>query len=127
MANANSAIINQRFSPYNVKQGQARKRQAQDLSADGAITVIDGVVTLSKTASAGAYTIAAPTQNNSTGVLIITSTTARAHVITCALGFNGKGSSGTATFGGAIGDSLMIFSDNGIWYTAGSPRNVTLA
>lgn len=116
MALANSPQKDTRFSPYNIKQGHARKRQAQDLSADGAITIIDGIVTLSK-AGIGAYTIPVPIQNNSTGVLIITSTTANAHVITQGtVGFNGKGSSGTLTFGGAIGDSVTLVVNNGNYY-----------
>lgn len=125
MANANSNIIDQRFSPYNVKQGRARSRQAQDLSADGAIKLIDGVVTLSKS-SAGAYTLAAPALNNSTGVLIVVATTAQAHVITAAAGFNAAGTSQTATFGGAIGDTITLVSDNGKWYIT-TKTNVTIA
>lgn len=117
MANANSSQKDTRFSPYNVKQGHARARQAQDLAADGAITIIDGVVTLSKAASPGAYTLPVPIMNNSTGILIITSTTARAHVITQGtVGFNAKGSSGTLTFGGAIGDSAILMVNNGNYY-----------
>lgn len=127
MANANSSLKNQRFSPYNVKQGQARQRQAQDLSADGAITLIDGVVTLSKSGSAGAYTIPVPALTSNTGLLIITATTAQAHVITqSTVGFNGKGSSGTLTFGGAIGDSVQLLIENGNYYVVGKV-NVTPA
>lgn len=126
MANANSATRNQRFSPYNVKQGQARARQAQDLSSDGAIALIDGVVTLSK-GSIGAYTIPVPAQTSNTGVIIITSTTAFAHVITqSTVGFNGKGSSGTLTFGGAAGDSVILLIENGNYYVV-SKVNVTPA
>ena len=127
MANANSSQKDTRFSPYNVKQGHARARQAQDLSADGAITIIDGVVTLSKSASAGAYTLPVPSLLNSTGILYITSTTAQAHVITQGtVGFNGKGSSGTLTFGGAIGDSAILMVNNGNYYVI-SDVNVTAA
>jgi hypothetical protein len=125
MANANSSLKATRFSPYNVKQGQARARQAQDLSANGAITLIDGIVSLSKS-SAGAYTLALPAAYNSTGVLIIFATTAQAHVITVAGGVNASGVSNTLTFGGAIGDSITLVADNSQWYTA-SKINVVIA
>lgn len=127
MALANSSQKDTRFSPYNIKQGHARQRQAQDLTADGAITIIDGIVTLSKPTDPGAFTLPVPIQNNSTGVLIITATTAEAHVITqSTVGFNAKGSSGTLTFGGAIGDSVTLVVNNGNYYVV-SVINVVAA
>ena len=57
----------------------------------------------------------------------IISTTAAAHTVTYSAGFNGSGTSGdVATFGGAIGDGFVIEAYRGVWYTSGSPRNVTL-
>ena len=43
------------------------------------------------------------------------------------LGFNGGSTaSDVATFGGARGDSFTITAYQGVWYTAGALRNVTL-
>ena len=52
---------------------------------------------------------------------------AQAHVVTNASpGFNGGGSGvDAATFGGALGDNLVLEAYNGAWYTV-STRNVTL-
>ena len=52
---------------------------------------------------------------------------AQAHVVTQTTpGFNGGGSGvDVATFGGALGDNLVLEAYNGAWYTV-STRNVTL-
>ena len=59
-------------------------------------------------------------------VLRIVSTTAAAHVITCSQGFNAKGASGTATFGAAKGNGLILISYQGRWYVLAS-TGITLA
>jgi hypothetical protein len=94
-----------------------RPPAVQILSADGAVTIKNGVVFLSK-AGTGAYTIAAPTTGVDDGKrLEIITTTAQAHVLTSGTkGFNAKGSSGTATWTAAIGNSLVLVAYAGDWY-----------
>lgn len=96
-------------------------------ASDGALTIADGVAKLTK-ATAGAYTIADPTAAQEGTVMIITSQTAAAHTVTYSTtGFNGAGTSGdVATFGGAIGDCLVIVAINAKWNVI-SAKNVTLA
>lgn len=108
-----------------VKDGIVGTRQA--ITGDGAITVQNANVYLSK-GSAAAITIVAPTAGTQDGLRItVIAATAQAHVITCATdGFNAKGASGTLTFGGAIGDSVTIVADTGHWY-ATARVNVTPA
>jgi hypothetical protein len=92
---------------------------------DGAIDLLGGGVALLTKATAGAYTLAVPTVNGI--VLKVTAVTAAAHVITQGtVGFNAKGSSGTATFGGAKGDCCILVSYGGNWYSLSS-TNVTFA
>lgn len=99
----------------------------QAITGDGAITVQNATVLLSK-AGAGAITIVAPTTVTHDGFIIrVVATSAQAHVITSAVdGFNAKGSSGTVTFGGAIGDSVTLVAHGGHWYVIGKV-NVTVA
>jgi hypothetical protein len=99
----------------------------QAITGDGAITIQNAYVVLSK-AGAGAITLAAPTAGTHDGIVIeVIAISAQAHVITGGVdGFNAKGSSGTATFGGAIGDSVTFRAYNGHWYTV-ALVNVTIA
>jgi hypothetical protein len=99
----------------------------QAITGDGAITIQHATVYLSK-GSAAAITLAAPTSGTHDGFRItVIASSAQAHVITSGVdGFNAKGSSGTATFGGAIGDSVTFEADTGHWYTVAT-RNVTIA
>jgi hypothetical protein len=97
-------------------------------SADGAITIKDGFVPLTK-AGVAAMTLAAPTATTDDGkILRIVATTANAHTVTQASdGFNGGGASkDVATFGGAVGDKLVCIAYQGIWYILDS-LNITLA
>lgn len=100
----------------------------QSITGDGAITIASGARVLLSKGSAAAITIAAPTATTHDGFTItVIATSAQAHVITSATdGFNAKGSSGTLTFGGAIGDSVTLMAHNGHWYTV-SLINVTPA
>ena len=92
-------------------------------STEGAITIVGGGVIILTHADAGAYTLAVPTIDYVE--LTCIAGTAAAHVITQAtVGFNAKGSSGTATFGGAIGDAVVLISYNGNWYCK-SEHNIT--
>lgn len=99
----------------------------QAITGDGAITIQNSTVFASK-AGAAALTLAAPTAGTHDGRTIrVVAISAQAHVITGGVdGFNAKGSSGTATFGGAIGDSVTFVAYNGHWYTT-SLVNVTIA
>lgn len=99
----------------------------QAITGDGAITIQNATVFASK-GSAAALTLAAPTAGTHDGRIVrVVAISAQAHVITGGVdGFNAKGSSGTATFGGAIGDSVTFVAYNGHWYTL-SKVNVTIA
>jgi D-arabinose 5-phosphate isomerase GutQ len=103
---------------YILHQKAERIRPLQVLSGDGAITIRDGLVILSK-GSAAAITITAPALTDNGKRLVIVTSTAQAHVITSAtVGFNAKGSSGTATYTAAIGNSVTLEAYNGNWYTS---------
>lgn len=101
----------------------------QAMTADGAITIKSGLVTLSK-AGVLAATLADPTTTTDDGkVLRVVSLTANAHTISNAAGsgFNGAGTAkDVATLGGAIGDGLTVIAYQGKWYVVGSV-NATLA
>ena len=96
------------------------------ISGDGAITIADSVVFLTK-ASAAAITLAAPTAVTHDGMRIdIIAATAQAHVVTVTGAAGGSGQD-VGTFGGAINDSTSLIARNGNWYIIGAPRNVTWA
>lgn len=97
-------------------------------AANGAIASTSGVVMLTK-AGVAAMTLAAPTAGTDDGkVLHIVAATANAHTVTqTSPGFNNGGAaSDVATFGGAIGDNLVVVAYNGRWHVL-ALRNVTLA
>ncbi len=100
----------------------------QAITGDGAITIANYALVILSKAGAGAITLAAPTSGTHDRFEVtVVSSTAQAHVITGGVdGFNAKGSSGTATFGGAIGDSVTFVAHGGHWYTK-SLVNVTIA
>lgn len=87
------------------------------ISGDGAITITPGTVILTK-GSAAAITIAAPSTPAQDNIVIeVYSESAFAHVITCSTdGFNGKGSSGTVTFGNLAGNFVRLRARNGHWF-----------
>lgn len=96
------------------------------ITGDGAIPIVPGIYHLTK-GSAAAITLAAPTAGAASvgghdGVIItVVSETAFAHVITGSVrGFNGKGSSGTITFGTAKGNTVTLIARNGDWFTLGA-------
>ena len=97
------------------------------LTANGAITPTEGTIILNK-AGVLAATLAAPTATTDDGkVMRIVSITANAHTVTQTTpGFNNGGSaSDVATFGGAIGDNMVIVAYQGKWYVI-TLRNVVL-
>ena len=93
----------------------------QVISGDGAITVQNGSVVLTK-GSAAAITIAAPTSAQAGMVVTVLSTTGFAHVITGA--FNAAGT--TATFGAAALNRVTLLAYNLRWYVIDS-LNVTIS
>ena len=96
-------------------------KEAQTLSADGAITIKNGTVKVTK-AGVAAMTLANPTDvTDDNKELTILSTTAQAHTLTVTGGF-GNGSTGedVATFSGAIGDNITLKAMGGYWYIVGS-------
>lgn len=102
------------------------KRPVQVITGDGAITVRDGIVVLTK-AGAGAITLAAPTAGTHDGIRVdVIAGSAQAHVLTVTGMAAGAGQD-VGTFGGAINDSCSLVAYNGGWYILGAPRNVTFA
>lgn len=114
---------------HNLKQSQERKTPGQVISADGAITIKEGNVVITK-GSAGAYTLAAPTAGSDDyKILNVYSTTAFAHTVTIANGLAGAGASAdVGTFGAAAANRFTVFAYNGAWHLyGGAPVNVTFA
>lgn len=108
---------------------------SQSFGVDGAITGPSGsgvptqntVIYLTK-ATAGAYTLAAPTADQK-NTLIFVSTTAAAHEITYTAGFYGNTtSSDVATFPATINGVFTIQAQNGTWApVATADDGVTIA
>lgn len=89
-----------------------------EITGDGAITIADGRVFLSK-GSAAAITIANPPLAMNGATLLVVSKSAYAHVVTCPSGFNLKGSSGTVTFTATTGTTALLTASEGHWFSAG--------
>lgn len=103
----------------------ANGASAMTYTAAGAITIQPGTVFLNGTTLA--MTLADPTTSQNGMVMTIMATNASAHTVTYTAGFNGGTTSrDVATFGGAVGDNLVIQAVNGVWWVI-STRNVTLA
>ena len=87
--------------------------------ADGAIAVpVTETTALLTKATAGAYTLAAPSLGSNGTTLVITSATAAAHVITATSLLNTGAAGGpftTATFPAQVGASLPLIAQNGLW------------
>jgi len=88
-------------------------------SADGAITKASGVALLTK-AGVGAYTLALPTATTQDGMtIVLTSTTANAHVVTCANGFWAGETGGPfdkVTLAAFPGSSATLVAYQALWY-----------
>lgn len=81
----------------------------------GALTVQPGVQFIGS-GGALAMTLAAPDKYMDGMVMILQASTAQAHTVTYTAGFYGTTtSSDVATFGGAIGDNVVIYASNGAW------------
>lgn len=101
-------------------------------SANGAITIPDGGIKIIPVTKAGvcAMTLGVPTTAQNGVILVFFSTTAQAHTLTIAtIGFNaGNAAADVGTFGGAIGDGVVLVAYEGEWYIVpGTNLNVTLS
>ena len=77
-------------------------------------------------ATAAAMTLVAPSTAQDGLTLVVTAGTAAAHTVTTPTATGFKNTTGTATFGGAIGDSMTITAYKGLWLPV-STVNVTFA
>lgn len=92
------------------------------LAANGAVSIKNGVFTLTKADGAITATLANPTAITDDGKrLTIVSTSARAHTV--AIATTGFGNAGAgkikATFSGVVGDTLDLVAFQGFWYVTG--------
>lgn len=100
------------INPELVKDKNLGTNDSQVISANGAITIKNGPVIITK-GSAGAYTLAAPVAGTDDGKLLqIETSTAFAHVVTVT---GLPGSLTTLTFAAAIGNSVNLRAYNGKW------------
>jgi len=100
--------------------------QTQIASLDGAISITNGTVIITKADDAAALTLADPAVGDNYKILKIVSTTAKAHQITFAAGKINGGTNTKLTLGGAIGDAATIIAFGTVWYTL-STINCTVA
>lgn len=98
-----------------------RLTNTQVLAADGAISVKESVVYITK-GSAATVTIPDPTLQDNGMMVHIVSTTAAAHTVAGTI----NGSAQTGTFGAAIGNGFTLVAYGGGWYVL-SNINVTIA
>ena len=119
--------VNVEFSPKILSQGVPYQHNVEVAAASGAIQSVAGGIVFITKGTAAALTLAVPYGDGAR--LVIVSTTAAAHTVTIAAGFNGGGASkDVGTFGGAIGDGIVVVSYGGNWYVEpGGNTNVTLA
>jgi hypothetical protein len=101
--------------------------EAQAMTADGAITIKSGIVTLDKSGVLAA-TLASPTATTDDfKTLTIVALSAQAHTVTPAAAFgNGGSGENLATYSGVIGDSLTLMAYQGYWYIIGA-HQVTIS
>lgn len=107
--------------PASVK-GWAVTQPVTTLSVSGAIPVISGAYRIVN-ATAGAYTLRAPTVDEEGTTLFITAGTAVAHVLTATgLLQNGitGGAKNTATTAAFIGSGITLVALNGQWFVQAS-------
>jgi len=89
------------------------KRPVQVITGDGAITIRDGIVILTK-AGAGAITLAAPTAGTHDGITLqVIAGSAQVHVLTITGGAGGSGQD-VGTIGGAISNGCLLVAYNGL-------------
>lgn len=106
--------------PYNSEFA----RTGWTYTSAGALTLQPGVQFIGS-GGALAMTLASPEKWMDGMVMVLQASTAQAHTVTYTPGFYGNTtSSDVATFGGAIGDNLVIFATGGVWRPL-TTRNVT--
>lgn len=90
--------------------------EAETISADGAISIKNGLVIITK-GTAAALTLAAPTSGADDGKrLTIIDSTGAAHTVTTPTnGINGN--KHIATFGGTVGGYVSLHAQGGVWYS----------
>lgn len=113
----------------NLKQGLERKKPLQVVSADGAITIKEGLVVITK-GSAAVITLADPVAGiDDSKVLHVYSNTAFAHTVTLTSGLAGVGAGAdVGTFTAAAANRFAVFAYQGFWYLyGGAAVNVTFA
>lgn len=92
----------------------------------GALTIQPGVQFIGS-GGALAMTLASPDKYMDGLVMVLQASTAQAHTVTYTPGFYGTTtSSDVATFGGAIGDNLVVYATGGVWRIL-SLKGVTVA
>jgi len=90
--------------------------QTQVADKDGAISITNGTVIITK-ADVAELTLAAPAAGDNYKILKIVSTTAKAHKITFGTGEINGGTYTTLTLGAAIGNAAIIIAYGTVWYT----------
>jgi hypothetical protein len=98
------------------------------MTADGAISIDQGVVTLNKAGVLAASIVKPTALTDDYKLITITSLSAQLHTLVITGGTFGNGGAGftTATFGAAAGNSITLLAYNGQWYVVGN-RGVTFA
>lgn len=89
----------------------------QAMTANGAITITNGIVTLDK-AGVLAATLAAPAAADNGKTITVYSLSAQAHTVTIT-GSAGGTATDVCTFGAAIGNSITLRAYGQKWYTVG--------
>lgn len=112
---------------YNATTNQmVRGDELSRYTANGAITVQDGVAAIAKT-SAAAMTLAPPAGADDGMLLTITAQTAFAHTVTITEGLGGKGASFDVITFAAVGDSITLRAVNGHWVPIGAPYGAVIS
>lgn len=122
-ANRQYAIVTDSGSTLPAVVSQPDQNSSQlvvtELAADGAIPIAPGLVVFTKSASAIAATLAAPTSEQAGMIMRFTGGTAKAHVLT-ATGLLQDGVTGggkdAATFAAFVGASLTLGAYNLKWH-----------
>ena len=119
-------MANPRFDPSrNQYTRGAGTDDGQVYTANGAITIRDGIHALAKT-SAAAMTLAPPTAADSGIRLAIVARTAFAHTVTITEGLGGAGATKDVITFAAVGDSIELLADNLHWVPLGAPNGATI-
>jgi hypothetical protein len=112
---------------YSASRNQMiRDEDAQDYTANGAISIRDGVHRRGG-AGARARTLAAPTAGDEGTQITVTAMTAAAHTLTITGGIGGRGAAVDVVTYTNIGDSITLKAVNLVWAPIGAPYGATIA